>query len=294
LLTILRIKTINIQAFRGIPYKELDLDGKNLLLKGDNGTGKSSIVSAIEFFFTGEVSPLKGVKGLSIKKHATHVRYNPKDLNIKIEFMDGTYLNRTLLDEPIPPTHLYSFFNSAKEQKFILHRKEILEFIVSQPAERYRAIGNILGIDSLDKIELKLKNIRDDFQINYDTLIKNYDEIKSDLTKLLDTKINNINDIIIALNDYLKKHNFPQIESLESIPAYSKEKFESVVKKGESSEKIIHLKEIINKIDSFPINLDLADFIDIINQINEDLHIKNAKIKLKVRELLKIGNVVIE
>jgi recombinational DNA repair ATPase RecF len=48
-----KIKTINIHAFRGIPDLELQLDGKNLLLRGENGTGKSSIVEAIEFFFTG-------------------------------------------------------------------------------------------------------------------------------------------------------------------------------------------------------------------------------------------------
>lgn len=293
-MTILRIKTLNIQKFRGIIDEELDLDGKNLLLKGDNGTGKSSIVSAIEFFFTGEISPLKGVQGLSIKKHAPHVKFNPEDLNIEVEFKDGTCLNRTLKDEPIPPSHIEKLFTSANEQKFILHRTEILEFIVSQPAERYRAIGNILGIESLDKIELKFKNIRDDFQFDYNTLTNSHNEIKSDLTKILDTKISNINDIIIALNDYLKNNKFPQIESLESIPDYSKEKFESVVKKGESSEKIIHMKEIINIIDNFPIDLDLVDVIDIINQIKEDLCFKNAKIKLKVRKLLKNGQAVIE
>ena len=47
-----KIKTINIHAFRGIPDIELQLDGKNLLLRGENGTGKSSLVEAIEFFFT--------------------------------------------------------------------------------------------------------------------------------------------------------------------------------------------------------------------------------------------------
>ena len=200
---LLRIKTLNIQKFRGIPEAELDLDGKNLLLRGDNGTGKSSIVSAIEFFFTGEISPLKGVQGLSIKKHAPHVKFKPEDLKVEVEFKDGTCLNRTLKEEPIPPNHIEKFFTSAKEHNFILHRKEILEFIVTQPAERYSAIGNILGIESLDKIELRLKNARDDIQSNYKTLTNNYSEIKSDLTKILDTQISSVNDIFSYLNDYL-------------------------------------------------------------------------------------------
>ena len=45
-----KINQINIRAFRGIRDLELELDGKSLILRGENGTGKSSIVDAIEFF----------------------------------------------------------------------------------------------------------------------------------------------------------------------------------------------------------------------------------------------------
>jgi len=53
-----KIKKIRIHGFRGIPDLELELDGKNLLLRGENGTGKSSIVDAVEFFFSGKISHL--------------------------------------------------------------------------------------------------------------------------------------------------------------------------------------------------------------------------------------------
>ena len=291
---ILRIKTLNIQKFRGIIDEELDLDGKNLLLKGDNGTGKSSIVSAFDFFFTGEVSPLKGVQGLSIKKHAPHVRYNPEDLNIEVTFNDGTCLNRTLKDEPIPPNHLEKFFNSAKEQKFILHRKEILEFILSQPAERYRAIGNILGIESLDKIELKLKKLRDDFQHNYDSLVINYKKIKSDLTQFLKIEIHNTNDILNGLNYQLKVKKLAPLKSIEEIKEYSKEKFENTIKKSKSSKRIVNIKEVMSIVENFNINIDLVNTIKEINQIKKDLFNQNAQIQLKVKNMLENGYLVIE
>ena len=51
----MKIKNIEINAFRGIPdILKLNLQGNSLLLYGENGTGKSSIVDAIEFFFTGQ------------------------------------------------------------------------------------------------------------------------------------------------------------------------------------------------------------------------------------------------
>ena len=51
----MKIKTVHIESFRGIPQAlDLDFTDKNgkpisAIIYGDNGTGKSSIVDAIEF-----------------------------------------------------------------------------------------------------------------------------------------------------------------------------------------------------------------------------------------------------
>ena len=98
------IKTMNIHAFRGIPDLELELNGKSAIVRGENGTGKSSIVDAIEFFFTGRVSHLEGVRGLSLRRHGPHVRYNPEDVRIGITFNPGNVsLTRTFTSAPDPP-----------------------------------------------------------------------------------------------------------------------------------------------------------------------------------------------
>ena len=74
------IESVKINAFRGIPELTLNLEGKSLLLQGENGTGKSSIVDALEFFFTGNVLHLSGTKSLSLKNHAPNVNFSPEDL----------------------------------------------------------------------------------------------------------------------------------------------------------------------------------------------------------------------
>ena len=48
-----KIKSISITALRGIRELQLDLNGKNQVIRGDNGTGKTSVVDAIEFFLPG-------------------------------------------------------------------------------------------------------------------------------------------------------------------------------------------------------------------------------------------------
>ena len=45
----LRIKKISLENFKGIKNKEIVLDGKNALIKGCNGAGKSTVGSALAF-----------------------------------------------------------------------------------------------------------------------------------------------------------------------------------------------------------------------------------------------------
>ena len=54
-----KIKNIKIKGIRGAKDTlDLNLNGKSILLYGDNGSGKSSISDAIEWFFTDKVSHL--------------------------------------------------------------------------------------------------------------------------------------------------------------------------------------------------------------------------------------------
>ena len=56
-----KIKNISITGLRGIKDSiSLPLNEKSILLYGDNGTGKSSISDAIEWFYTDRVSHLSG------------------------------------------------------------------------------------------------------------------------------------------------------------------------------------------------------------------------------------------
>jgi recombinational DNA repair ATPase RecF len=150
----MNVKSIKINAFRGIPQMEMDLQGKNLLLQGENGTGKSSFIDAIEFFFTGKIEHLPGKQSVSLKKYACHVNFEPEDLKIEMKINpDGIIIERTLNSFSTYPSPLENEFKIAENGRFILRRSQILNFIESAPAERYKFLGNILGIDKLEKTE---------------------------------------------------------------------------------------------------------------------------------------------
>jgi len=117
---VIKIRNINICKFRGIVNSDILLDSKSLLLKGDNGTGKSSIVEALEYFFTDDIRHITEVGGMSIKQHAPHVNFTTDDINIEIEFNNGITLSKSYRENPKLPSEMENYFNTAKEQKFIL------------------------------------------------------------------------------------------------------------------------------------------------------------------------------
>jgi predicted ATP-dependent endonuclease of OLD family len=239
-----KIKTIGIHALRGIPNLELELDGKNLLLRGDNGTGKSSFIDAIEFFFTGEISHLKGTQGLSMQRHATNIKFKPKDVNVAITFKPGNInLRRTFKDAPLPPNPLQKYFEIAQKGTFILHRSQILEFINSKPADRFVAIGNIIGLGFLDEFELVLMKVRDELCGIVNSKKERHDDLMGKLSEIVEKKVVNNKELLSALNDKLKKADLSLVSSFDELDEYSEKLLK--ISKVENLEKIEGLKQIL-------------------------------------------------
>ena len=290
-----KIKALDIQAFRGIPELNLELDGKSLLLGGENGTGKSSIIEAIEFFFTGRISQLEGIQGLSLQRHGPHVNFNPEDVSIKITFDPGsTSLGRTFTSAPSPPAQLKDYFQVTQKGTFILRRSQILAFIMSQPAERFRTIGSIIGVEPLDEIELEMLRLRDDLKAEIDYREEKIAELVKELSTTTGKKIIRVEDVLPALNEMLRETNLPLIKSLEDVDKHAQEMLKAV-RKPNSTKRIRVLSEI-SELTKEP--LIAEEVIGKINGLNEKvkdlLKEHNVRLGLSVIELLKSGRTVIE
>ena len=289
-----RIKKINIHAFRGIPDVELELNDKSLLLRGENGTGKSSIVDAIEFFFTGKVSHLEGVRGLFLRRHGPHVNFNADDVKVEITFSPGNVsLYRTFTSEPSPPEQLNDYFQTTQKGTFILHRSQILEFIMSQPAERFRAIGSIIGIESLDNIELEMMRLRDELKGKVTSKNEEINRLIRELSDVIGKDIPDIPDVLPALNEILQKAKLPLIESLENVDKHAEEMLKTV-KRAESIDKISILNEILKTVGGPFISQELVNELESIDEMIKYLFSDRRKIELSLADLLESGRKVIE
>ena len=289
-----KIKTINIHAFRGIPDFELQLGGKNLLLRGENGTGKSSLVEAIEFFFTGKISHLEGTQELSLQRHGPHVNFESDDVNVEITFDHGDVsLNRTFAVSPSPSEQFEDYFQITQNGTFIMRRSQILTFIMSKPADRFKAIGSIIGVDPLDEIELEMMRVRDDLKGEVKSKEEKIGGLISDLSTIIEKDITKVEEVLSALNEMLQEADLPLIQSLEDVGKHAEEMLKTV-KKAESIDRIGVLSEILGSTKTELISEEVIDELNDLNNKVKRLLQEDIRLKLSVADLLKPGRKVIE
>jgi len=153
----LRIKHLKILAFRGVGRElNLPLGGKSLVLYGDSGTGKSSIVEAIEHALTGRVMSLdERAQQISFARHGTHITIPQDETLAEVTLTDGHVLaNGMAIDGS---EDVEDFLRAAREGGFILQRSKLLEFVESTPRDRYKAMRPFLGLGRFPVFEQALK-----------------------------------------------------------------------------------------------------------------------------------------
>ncbi len=172
----IRIESITIREFRGIRDLSLKLNGQNFAACGPNGTGKSGIVDAIEFALTGNISRLSGAGtgGLSVKSHGPHVdlRDKPENavvtLEVTIPSLAGkrARITRSVKTsgtppkiEPNDPEVLRAFSRVAAHPEFVLSRRELIRYVLSEPGERSKAVMALLRLEEIEKLRAVLQKI---------------------------------------------------------------------------------------------------------------------------------------
>lgn len=170
----IRIEKIRIHEFRGIRDLNLELKGENFATCGPNGTGKSGIVDAIEFALTGNISRLSGTGtgGLSVKQHGPHVdsRNKPENAFVTLEvnipsLMARATIHRTVESAGVPtitpdvPEIRMVFESAALHPEFVLSRRELIRYIVSNPGDRSREVQALLRLDVIEKLRTVLQKI---------------------------------------------------------------------------------------------------------------------------------------
>ena len=131
----LRVNELEVCGFRGISSRLLvdfrppGSDAASMMISGDNGTGKSSIVDALEFALQGRLLRNRLIRALSASSGSCWT---------EVRFSDGTTLRREANDSPGVPHPDYGV------SPFVIRRADIEEFWSMPPRLRLRAFRQYL------------------------------------------------------------------------------------------------------------------------------------------------------
>lgn len=190
-----KIKSISITGIRGIKDSiTLPLNEKSVLLYGDNGTGKSSISDAIEWFYTDKVSHLSGSE-IDLKDALRNSYQKDSDTaSIAISYnrnvIDATkclYIKRgKLTSELINSSNDFEKYYSASQSENLLLRYQFLrDFIDQTKGDKLKYLSDIIGFSEVTKTK--------------DVLRKAFNSIKSEIkTQNFEAQINNEKQTLIA------------------------------------------------------------------------------------------------
>ena len=154
-----RIQRLVMHAFRGVPG-EMTVDfgkGESIAVYGDNGTGKSTIADALEWYFTGEIEFLSH-EG---RQHAVRHVGGDDDGATSVEVVtNGTLGGKVdFPDERNPES-----FHAIRQETFLLRGRTLADFINKTKTEKWKALVEILGLDAIERLREDLQRVRNDLR----------------------------------------------------------------------------------------------------------------------------------
>ena len=151
-----KIQSIKLNKFRGATKTleiKFDTAKKVVMIFGENGTGKSTIIDAMDFIFNKECGSLKEKSLTKIKNHyLPSLGSNSQDVEVSI--CSQSYKWKGKLNGSIPEIE-------GSNQPLlvnILRRSKILELVNAAPKKRYEALKNFIELPNIRSSESSLRD----------------------------------------------------------------------------------------------------------------------------------------
>ncbi len=162
----MKVKNLEICGIRGIrKIVNLDLSpGKSVLIYGDNGSGKSSIADAFEWFYYDKVKHLTSeeidIKGITALRNTflsdnQDAYFDLKYSNSKYDSTKRLFLKKSKLtiEHSNASQDFKDYLSTSLKENLILRYKDLLRFILSTKAEKLEEISQIIGFSEVSKVK---------------------------------------------------------------------------------------------------------------------------------------------
>ena len=244
-----KVKNIKVSGIRGIK-KDINItpDAKSILIYGDNGSGKSSITDAVEWFYFDRVEHLSseeiGRRGIDALRNIDLL--NDEDAYAELKFSDTKfdsikklfYERSKLTSECSNSTKEFTdYIDASLKENLILRYKDLLKFILLKKAGKLEEISQIIGFSEVIKVKTVFKKAvnrltRELKNQNIDSRINNKQSL---ILEQIEQNVNNDEQYFNAVRELVVPLNLPiEVKDSESIDAIL-----NLIKKPEDKEALL-------------------------------------------------------
>lgn len=175
----IKLESVHIEEVRGIRKLDIDFLKGSFVIYGPNGSGKSGVIDAIEFGLTGQIGRLtgRGTKGLSVAEHGPHVDKTSfpdaafVQLRVFLPAINKSVIITRKVSAPTKPKIMpaddevkTALAEIADHPEIMLSRREILRFILVEPAKRSEEIQTLLKLEELGHTRAALNSAQNKLQ----------------------------------------------------------------------------------------------------------------------------------
>jgi len=300
-----KIKNIKIKGIRGAKDTlDLNLNGKSILLYGDNGSGKSSISDAIEWFFTDKVSHLSSSE-IELKDALRNATIpDTESSEVSISFTKSNLdCSKTLslkkgklTPETLNTTEEFSnYISNSNSENILLRYQYLTNFIDNTKGEKLKYLSDIIGFAEVTKKKEVLQKSHNSVKAeiksqNFETQISSNKQI---LIDKLGASISQEKQLFGTINEKIKSLNTGiTINSIADI-----DKLLEHIKKPVNNNLTIELKfldDTKNALNILFSEIDLIDgeYVKYFEEFNIIANDVDAIIKIYLGDLLNAANTV--
>ncbi len=177
-----RIDRVAMTAFRGATSgTAIDLDATKpiTLIFGENGSGKSTIVDAIDFVLNEEYGSLNERSSTNPKsRYLPSIGSSRSKLEVSVGAGRQTWTGR--LSSTGPKTG----GPASRPNAAILRRSQLLQFISETPKKRYEALQEFISLPAIEKSETSLRAAHKNASSKYESAVKAKEQASEALSAL--------------------------------------------------------------------------------------------------------------
>jgi energy-coupling factor transporter ATP-binding protein EcfA2 len=164
-----RIKSLKIDGLRGVRSQaSFDLDGKSLLLYGENGSGKSCVTDALEWFLFNKIGHLASEEINALEALRNIFLGNDDKGSVTVDFGKAEYSSvKSVYPKKGGLTGEHSnkssefalFLKEVGKENLILRYCDLIGFVTAPKGEKLKELSSIIGFSEVTSTRDVLKKI---------------------------------------------------------------------------------------------------------------------------------------